>query len=56
MLVLNHLKYNAPIQIGNISVIHPDSESSGISASNKELLYCWNRLNNLKPTKGINKF
>lgn len=56
MLVLNHLKYNTPIQIGNISVIHPDSESSGISASNKELLYCWNRLNNLKPTKGINKF
>jgi hypothetical protein len=28
----------------------------GMSASNKELLYCWNRLNHLKAIEGTNNF
>ena len=56
MLVLNHLGFNRSIEIGNISVLHPNSKTTGLTASNRELLYCWNRLNSLSPVNGINKF
>jgi hypothetical protein len=58
MLVLNACKYNSPVQIGKISVVsylgNKKGESTGLEASNKELMYCWKRLNQIAPLEENN--
>jgi hypothetical protein len=49
MLILNSLTFNDNVKLGGIEIIHPASRSEGISASNKELLYNWNKLTKHKP-------
>ena len=45
MLVLNNLKFNKPINIGKMQVISPfGNDAQGLSASNNELKYNWNKL------------
>lgn len=56
MLVLNACNFNRPIQIGRIDVISPFSTAQGLSASNKELLYCWNKLNHFANVEGKDNF
>jgi hypothetical protein len=46
MLVLNRLSFNKDINIGRIDVIGINyNHAEGTYASNKELLYNWNKLN-----------
>lgn len=48
MLVLNSMNFSKPIELGLIDVINP-FQAEGLSASNKELAYSWNKLNSLIP-------
>lgn len=61
MLVLNTLDFQGEsINLGQIHVINPFNrkldDSQGTVASNRELKYCWDRLNAVKPIKGKNNF
>ena len=46
MLIINSLQglFNNESTVGSIEVINP-FEGHGVTASNEELLYCWNTLN-----------
>ena len=62
MLVLNCLDFGGEsINIGRIDVINPafsskQNEFSATWANNKELRYCWNKLNELKPIESDDRF
>ena len=56
MLVLNYLNFNKPIQLGRIDVVSPFSSAQGLSASNKELKYCWDKLCQVENVEGDNNF
>lgn len=52
MLVLNNLNFSQPVNIGKISMMSFNSKSEkahGLEASNKELMYSWNKLNQVAP-------
>ena len=62
MLVLNCLDFGGEsINVGRIDVINPafsskQNEFSATWANNKELKYCWDKLNELKSVESENKF
>lgn len=56
MLILNSLTFNDDVKLGGIEIIHPAARSEGISASNKELLYNWNKLTKHKPLEIEDQF
>lgn len=57
MLVLNALNYSNEMKIGRIDILHRSEEhSDGLSASNKELKYNWDKLNKFKSVEGENLF
>ncbi len=57
MLVLNNIQFNRTVQIGRIDVISPFSEvAQGLTATNKELKYNWDKLMKLKPLNQVNQF
>ena len=57
MLVLNNLHFSQPVTIGKISMISLNTKSErahGLEASNKELIYSWNKLNQVAPMDNEN--
>lgn len=56
MLVLNNLNIEGQIQLGRIDVVSPFSTAQGLSASNKELKYCWDKLQKLNSLDEEDKF
>lgn len=51
MLVLNSINFDKSVQIGKIDVISSYSTYAGLSMSNKELMYCWKKFQNISPTE-----